>query len=256
MKRVLQIISLALLLALILPPASAGVVLAAGLSWTQTTEEDFEAGVLNNVDTSTSPGDVTLAQTHYIYALQGGGTMGFWRYDIANDNWTAMAGTSDNVSGGGALTYDGTYIYALQGKPKKPKVPEDPKGFWRYDIASDNWTAMADTPDTVEEGGALVKAAVYITPGTLASQVHDTGVAGTIWNELSWEENLPANTDITFEVRANDVLFDKNAATPKWINLETANSSITSGLPPGQYMQWRASLSTSNDTSTPTLPAV
>ena len=31
--------------------------------WVQTTQEDFEAGVLYNVDASSSPGDVTLAIT-------------------------------------------------------------------------------------------------------------------------------------------------------------------------------------------------
>ena len=36
-------------------------------TWVQTTREDFEAGVLNNVDTSSSPGDVELAATSNWY---------------------------------------------------------------------------------------------------------------------------------------------------------------------------------------------
>ena len=38
----------------------------------------------------------------------------------------------------------------------------------------------------------------YYTSGTLASQVLDTGAAGTTWNMLFWDETWLSNTDITF----------------------------------------------------------
>ena len=56
----------------------------------------------------------------------------------------------------------------------------------------------------------------YNTSGTIASKVFDTGKAGTTWMSLSWAETLPASTDITFEVRASDTSFLKDAAAPSW----------------------------------------
>jgi hypothetical protein len=96
----------------------------------------------------------------------------------------------------------------------------------------------------------------YVSSGTIASQVLDTGIAGAIWNALFWDETLPSNTDITFEVRASDTVFTKDAATPNWIDLGLANSPITSGLPSGRYMQWRATLNTSDTSETPILHEV
>ena len=51
-------------------------------------------------------------------------------------------------------SYGGGYIYAFRGDTKKD--------FWKYDIASDTWTSMADAPDKVKEGGALTYAETYI----------------------------------------------------------------------------------------------
>jgi hypothetical protein len=99
----------------------------------------------------------------------------------------------------------------------------------------------------VEEGS-------YISPGTLASQVLDTGVSGTSWNALFWDEILESGTDITFEVRASDSL---NGGFPDaaWIPVG-GTSPVSSGLPSGRYMQWRATLTTSNSANTPTLREV
>jgi hypothetical protein len=99
-----------------------------------------------------------------------------------------------------------------------------------------------------EEGG-------YVSSGTIASQVLDTGVAGASWDVLSWDETRPSNTDITFEVRASDTVFLKDAASPSWTSVG-GTSPVTSGLPPGRYMQWRASLTTSDISKTPVLHEV
>ena len=48
-----------------------------------------------------------------IYALQGDGKPDLYKYDIAGNSWTTMAPAPENIKDGGALTYDGTYIYVL-----------------------------------------------------------------------------------------------------------------------------------------------
>jgi phosphodiesterase/alkaline phosphatase D-like protein len=88
--------------------------------------------------------------------------------------------------------------------------------------------------------------------GTLASNVWDTSVSGETWQTLSWDETLHANSNITFEVRASDTSFAQGASSPAWISVG-GSSPVTSGLPPGQYMQWRATLTTSDNFNTPVL---
>ncbi|RJS69191.1 hypothetical protein CW714_08950, partial [Methanophagales archaeon] len=99
---------------------------------------------------------------------------------------------------------------------------------------------------------AVYRTKAYASSGTLASQVLDTGAAGANWTELNWSETLEADTDITFEVRASDTSFAKDASTPSWTSVGGA-SPVTSELPSGRYVQWRATLSTSNNSKTPTL---
>ncbi len=93
----------------------------------------------------------------YIYALRGDNQdnqKDFWRYDIVNNEWASMANTPEQVNSGGALTLDGSYIYALRGN--------DQKDFWRYDIANDAWTSIANASNKVREGGALTYDGSYI----------------------------------------------------------------------------------------------
>lgn len=92
----------------------------------------------------------------------------------------------------------------------------------------------------------------YFSSGTIASQVLDTGANGTTWNTLFWDEALPSSTDITFEVRASNSQFLKDAATSSWMSVG-GTSPVDSGLPSGRYMQWRATLSTLEPYKTPIL---
>jgi hypothetical protein len=94
-----------------------------------------------------------------------------------------------------------------------------------------------------------------ISPGTIASQVFDTAVTASRWDALFWDENLPANTDITFAVRASDTAFLKADVLPSWTAVG-GTSPVSSGLPPGRYKQWRATLTTTVSSNTPTLSEV
>jgi len=98
----------------------------------------------------------------------------------------------------------------------------------------------------------------YVASGTIASAVLNTGVTNARWDGLFWEETLPAGTNITFEVRASNTSFAASAsnATLAWISLGTANSPVITGLPSGRYKQWRATLTTTDTSKTPTLSEV
>ena len=93
------------------------------------------------------------------------------------------------------------------------------------------------------------------TSGTIASQVLDTGITGAPWDFLFWSSITVAGTSITFEVRASDTSFAKNAASPSWTSVG-GTTPITSGLPGGRYKQWRATLTTTDAIITPVLHEV
>ena len=52
-----------------------------------------------------------------------------------------------------SLTPTSQYLYALRGASRTD--------FWRYNIASNAWSAMASTPGTVSKGGALATDGTY-----------------------------------------------------------------------------------------------
>jgi hypothetical protein len=95
----------------------------------------------------------------------------------------------------------------------------------------------------------------YASPGTIASQVFNTGIAGARWDALFWDSTQPGSTGITFEVRASASSFLPDDTTITWISVG-GTSPVLSGLPSGRYMQWRATLTTSDSANTPILSEV
>ena len=51
--------------------------------------------------------------------MRGNNTVNFYRYDITANTWSSQANTPGKVQDGGALTTDGTYVYAFQGKTER-----------------------------------------------------------------------------------------------------------------------------------------
>lgn len=100
--------------------------------------------------------------------------------------------------------------------------------------------------------------ALYAASGTIASQVLDTTVTGSRWDALFWDESLATGTDITFEVRASDESFAKDASDVSYPWTSAGGTSpVLAGLTSGRYKQWRATLtSDGSQTNTPTLQEV
>ena len=95
----------------------------------------------------------------------------------------------------------------------------------------------------------------YRASGTEASQVFDSGKAGTSYDLLAWYATLPASTGITFQVRASNTSFAKGSGSPAWTSVG-GTSPVATGLPKGRYFQWRATLTTSNNAVSPALHSV
>jgi predicted ribosomally synthesized peptide with SipW-like signal peptide len=246
--------------------------------WVQTTQGDFQAGVLDNVDTSSSPGDVklslilnptlvtsdnaersvkgttpTLVKT--LTFTKSGDTYNELRIDsnlrIDSEAGKKIAYSDIRVNDVSVFTHStqsATYV-AYQDTLDFGGYADGPHTIKLY-LYTDS--ASRTAYNSIFE---LYRTKTYAAAGTIASQVLDTGIVGAKWDALFWDETLPSNTNITFEVRAANSLAGC-FPDASWTNLGSANSPITSGLPSGRYMQWRATLTTSDTSKTPTLHEV
>lgn len=246
--------------------------------WVQTTQGDFQAGVLNNVDASSSPGNVklslilnptlvtsdnaersvkgttpTLVKT--LTFTKSGDTYNEFRIDsnlrIDSTTGKKIAYSDIRVNDVSVFTHStqsATYV-AYQDTLDFSGYADGPHTIKLY-LYTDS--ASRTAYNSIFE---LHRTKTYAAAGTIASQVLDTGIAGAKWDALFWDETLPSNTNITFEVRASDTAFTKDAATPSW-TFVGGTSPVTSGLPSGRYLQWRATLTTSDTSKTPTLHEV
>jgi hypothetical protein len=244
--------------------------------WTQTTVDDFNSGVKTNVEV-VSPGDVLLSlipnptlvtSDNSEVSIPGG------------MNWQLVKTLTFIKSG---ATYDELRIDSNLKKTTLlntaySSIRVDDMEKFSHSTTSTSYVIYQDILDfsSYSDGEHTVKlylnasllacptynslfelyrTKTYASSGTIASQVRDTGNAGARWDALFWDETLESNTDITFEVRASDTSFVKNATSPDWISVE-GTSPVTSGLPSGRYKQWRATLTTSDTSKTPTLHEV
>ena len=148
------------------------------LTETVTSQEDFEAGSSESINTSTSnkAGSVQLdhvdgfwrenklsylpvgarygAELSYvesqgkIYTFRGNNTVNFYAYDLISGEWETLASAPETVRMGGAVVKGPEgYLYASRGQ----NMPT----FWRYDIALDSWSVMASAPRNFYYGASL-----------------------------------------------------------------------------------------------------
>ena len=101
-------------------------------------------------------GALTYDGANTIYAILGGATNSFYKYDINGNTWTLLSSTPfpQNVSDGGSLAYvpsraaSGPYVYGFRGSGTQ--------GFYRYDVTSPGWAPMQNAPFAINDGGSLV----------------------------------------------------------------------------------------------------
>ncbi len=272
--------------------------------WLQTSQIDFNAGLLENISTSLSLDDVqlgtatitlgdsvndgvseTYADTVYTQidnytSVPQDGRIISWTY--YNSGATSTGAMLEFLSGSGstwtmmakseAVTITGTNTFTasipvqagwqLGLYPGSGNLKYNSTGGTVLNRAENSGDfALGDIKtDFSQFSGHLSLTAIlnldhYNYQGRLASPVQDSHVSGANWNALSWNKTLQNGTNITFEVRASDTLFTKEAATPSWVPAGDT-SPVISGLPSGRYKQWRATLTTTDTSKTPTLHEV
>ena len=100
---------------------------------------------------------ITSDGSTYLYAFQGYSTA-FWRYDIGANSWTSMASGPTKTGYGASLVYneDTNAIYATPGYDIDNQN-NHLRQFWKYDIATNAWSQLAEVPLTYQvQGGGMV----------------------------------------------------------------------------------------------------
>jgi N-acetylneuraminic acid mutarotase len=92
----------------------------------------------------------------------------------------------------------------------------------------------------------------YTKDGRRLGPVIDTGAPGSRWLQLDWHATAGSGTQIELAVRASDTLFAQDTTTIAWAPV-SGPAPVTQGLPSGRYLQWGATLNTSNTAISPTL---
>ena len=159
----------------------------------------LEPAPLNLGGSGTSPTLGGGAMAYYsgsMYVLRGDGTTTFWRYDISGDFWTTltaggapMAQAPGPVSQGAAMVFRSVRFYTMLGNGR---------GFYRYNIAENDWTQLPDTPDDVLWGGSLASVGGVPARETQISApfVARDGAVVTVRVALSACGNCPNDTNI------------------------------------------------------------
>lgn len=105
------------------------------------------------------------------------------------------------------------------------------------------------------DGINWTKFAGYRSSGTLQSSVFDSGHSGTTWTNISWMGVVPPGTQLTISTRTGGSAVP-DASWSAW-SLESSESSGTAiQSPPGRYVQYRATLTSTNLETTSVLKGV
>lgn len=95
--------------------------------------------------------------------------------------------------------------------------------------------------------------AAFYTEGSYTAPVY-AAQRSAVWQRLRWEVAQAAGTSVALEARTGNRA-SPDATWSDWVDLSASPADL-SNLPPGRYLQWRASFTTSDETVTPGLTQV
>ncbi len=94
----------------------------------------------------------------------------------------------------------------------------------------------------------------FATSGTVVSQVLDAKLTSR-WGALRWHADLPAGTRLSVAVRSGNVA-DPDDTWSGWSAEQTDPQAAVAAAPPARYLQYRATLATTDPSATPVLHRV
>ncbi|NQW22733.1 MAG: hypothetical protein HQ475_04730 [SAR202 cluster bacterium] len=152
---------------------------------------------------------------------------------LDSSSWTSLDHTPSNVTGGGALTTDGTNIFALRGDGKDD--------FWRYSVANDSWSSLANTPSNVDSGSAMTYAGgyIYTLRGDGKNDFWRYNISANSWQNLDdapetvdWGGSLTydgSNTIYAFRGTGTNDFWSYSISAGTWSTKANAPASVKAG---------------------------
>ncbi|EKD90047.1 MAG: hypothetical protein ACD_32C00068G0001, partial [uncultured bacterium] len=233
--------------------------IAASATYTVTSQTEWEAGEYypGTVDTKSSAGDMKIQSGYvgtwdagtpgfytdlagydywtydgmsygadlttdgtYIYMIVGNRRPYLVRYNPETNTWKQLASAPTAFFYGGSITYDVSTksIFAIDGG-EQVETGTATKHVYKYDIATDSWSKVADAPDTWGLGSSIAadgNGKIYAVRGRSTDTL--------------WAYNISANTwDVTLPAMpAPYYVFTTNGQPLEYVN-ETYGSSCTQG---------------------------
>jgi|GEM_PF-952652 len=120
---------------------------------------------------------------NYIYAIQGTGTWGFWRYNVDTNVWSVINNTTVHCQGNCDILYDGSrYLYWATDW-------NNPDRLYRYDTQTGAWSLMANAPgDQVFTTGhrmTIFGDDIYFLRGANTKLHYRYNITGNTWSQAA-----------------------------------------------------------------------
>lgn len=210
-----------------------------------------------------------------IYLIRGGNNTSFYRYSISGNSWTTLTSAPGAVGLGGGIVRNGNNndIYALAGAGST--------GLYKYSISGNSWTSLTSLLGGASLGSLImydnsgdnlyilrgwgynafykfiINTTTYDPSGVFTSAPINLAGGGN-FSTVSFSTTLNSQT-ITLKARSSES--SDFSSAPAWGGCSTItnNASLSTGgcVTDGhQYVQYQATLSTSNNLVTPTLDSV
>ncbi|MBF8267793.1 MAG: hypothetical protein HW388_1301 [Dehalococcoidia bacterium] len=133
--------------------------------------------------------------------------------------WQTLANAPATVAAGGALTTDGTNVYALRGNASS--------SFWRFNVAANTWTSLTNAPATTGAGAALTygSGSIYALRGNASSSFWRFNVAAGTWTSLaSTPSTVSGGGSLVWDGANYIYAFRGNTTTTFWRYSISANT--------------------------------
>ena len=173
-----------------------------------------------------------------------------YAYSYNGTNWTKITGDG---TGGCILDLNGTTSFDTVDVAYPCVIKDDNT----YRMWYNGYASISTNSTNSGIGYAYIP---YKTSGNIISKTFDSGNPDTVWTNLSWNEILPAGTDIQFQLAANNDNSTWNFIGPDGtegtVYNNSSGESIGTDLTNKRYLQYKAYLSTTVNTQTPSLNSV
>jgi len=134
---------------------------------------------------------------------------------------------------------------------------------WTDTTYADFNAGSMENTTTISPGTVVLQGPSYEESGTWTSTIIDTGASATNYTTISWTAVLPLGTSLSFQARAGASVAALESSSFTGPDGTPGSSYVSSGTTLNEtvhsetrYLQYQATLSTTDDTLTPQLQAV